>query len=94
MIVLYVLLALFVFGVMNLCVNFKIFDFYFLHRAQRTKKNDKKMILGNELLAFMVIFIQASFFRSITWYNIIIVIALGFVFEYLRDLVKVIELDN
>ena len=85
---------IFVFGVMNLFVNLKVFDFYFLHRAQRTKKNDKKMILGNELLAFMVIFIQASFFRSITWYNIIIVIALGFVFEYLRDLVKVIELKD
>lgn len=81
--------SIFIFGLMNLFKDSKIFRFYFLHRAQRTKKNGENTNLKNELLALVVIFIQAAFFRSITWYNIIIVIILGAIFEYLRDLVKV-----
>ena len=82
---------IFVFGVMELLNGTKIFRAYFEHRAQRTKKNGKELMLKNELLAFMTIFIQGMFFSSLTWYNVIIVIALGITFEYFRDLVKVVE---
>lgn len=81
----------FSFSVMELFNGIKIFRPYFLHRAQRTNKNGKDVILKNELFALMTIFIQAFFFRNLTWYNVIIVIVLGMVFEYLRDLVKVVE---
>ena len=84
---------IFILGLMELFNGSKIFKSYFMHRAQRTKNNNRGIVLKNELLALMTIFIQASFFRNLTWYNIIIVIALGIVFEYLRDLVKV-ELKN
>lgn len=84
----------FIFGLMNLFKDSKIFRFYFLRRAQRTKKNGENIILKNELFAFMTILIQAAFIRSFTWYNIIIVIVLGIGFEYFRDLVKVIEYEN
>ena len=80
---------IFIFGLMNLLKNSKIFKVYFEHRAQRTKKNGQNTIIKNELLALMTILIQGAFFRSITWYNIIIVIILGIGFEYLRDLAKV-----
>lgn len=84
---------IFILGLMELFNGSKIFKSYFEYRAQRTKDNDRGIIQRNELLALMTIFIQASFFRNLTWYNIIIVIVLGIVFEYLRDLVKV-ELNN
>lgn len=85
---------IFILGLMNLFKGSKILRGYFEYRAQRTKKNGQNTILKNELLALMMIFIQAAFFRSITWYNIIIVIILGIGFEYLRDLVKVVECKN
>ena len=81
----------FIFGVMELFNGTKIFRPYFLHRAQRTKNNGRDIILKNELLAFVTILIQASFFRNLTWYNVIIAIVLGIAFEYFRDLVKVVE---
>lgn len=75
-----------VLGLMKLFRDSRKFRVYFLHRAS---KYNTRMNLKNEIWAFILIIIEAAFIRNITWYNVIIVIILGMVFEYLRNLVKV-----
>ena len=75
-----------VFIVMKLFRDSRIFRRYLLHRAT---KFDLTINPKNEILALLLIFIESTFIRNITWYNVIIAIILGVVFEYLRNLVKV-----
>lgn len=75
-----------VFVVMKLFRDYRILRRYLLHRAT---KFDLKMNLKNEILALLLICIESTFIRNITWYNVIIAIILGVAFEYLRNLIKV-----
>ena len=60
-----------VFGLMNLFRDSRKLRVYFLHRAS---KYNITMNIKNEIWALMIIIIEASFIRNITWYNVIIVI--------------------
>lgn len=72
---------------LNMNKDLKVLREYFLRRISR-KKNEI-IALERELIALVLIVIVAGFFRDITWYNIIICVVLGIIFENLRSLVQI-----